>query len=160
MNQQKIVNMADATLPDDAVTKSQLDLKRDITARDPKIQNANNNTAISCDTDRYISIRSNGNKLGDILEDEQNQGLTVLTNNKRLNFVSTQPQTYYHNAPAGLFNFKYTDDGNTTAGPARFGQLQIAPSNTTNLNPALTLSSSRVNGLGTAASIYCDSTYG
>lgn len=79
---------------------------------DTKIQNATGLSTISCDTDRYVSIKSNGTKLCDILEDEQNQGMTILTNNKRFNIVSTQPQTLYHNSPAGLFNFKYTDDGN------------------------------------------------
>jgi len=59
-----------------------------------------------------------------------------------------------------LFNFKYTDDGNTTPGQTRFGQLQLAPSNTTNLNPALTLQSGRVNGLGVGGSIFLDSSYG
>lgn len=101
-----------------------------------------------------------GTKLCDILEDEQNQGMTILTNNKRFNVVSSQPQTLYHNSPAALFNFKYTDDGNQVAGQARFGQIQLAPSNTTNLNPALTFTSSRVNGLGTAGAIFLDSSYG
>lgn len=101
-----------------------------------------------------------GTKLADILEDEQNQGMTILTNNKRFNLVSAQPQTFYHNSPASLYNFKYTDDGNLVNGQFRFGQIQLAPSNTTNLNPALTLISSRVNGLGNAGAIYLDSTYG
>lgn len=101
-----------------------------------------------------------GNKLGDFLEDEVNQGLTINTYNKRINLVSNQPQTFYHNSGASLYNFKYTDDGNTTAGQARYGQIQLAPSNTTNLNPALTLISSRVNGLGNVGSIFLDSTYG
>lgn len=55
---------------------------------------------------------------------------------------------------------KYSDDGNTTPGQARYGQLQIAPSNTTNLNPAVTLISSRINGLGTVGSLFLDSAYG
>lgn len=87
---------------------------------DTKIQNSTGLTAISCDTDRYMSLKSNGTKLCDILEDEQNAGMTILTN-KRFNVVSTQPQTLYHNSPAGLFNFKYTDDGNQVTGQARFG---------------------------------------
>jgi hypothetical protein len=56
---------------------------------DTKIQNATAQSAISCDTDRYLSIKSNGAKLCDILEDEQNAGMTILTNNKRFNVVST-----------------------------------------------------------------------
>jgi hypothetical protein len=52
-----------------------------------------------------------------VIEDEENQGMTILTaGSKRFNVVSGGPQTYYHNSPAGLINFKYTDDGNTTAG--------------------------------------------
>lgn len=101
-----------------------------------------------------------GNKLCDVLEDEVNQGTTINTYNKRLNLVSNQPQTFYHNSPGGLFNMKYTDDGNTVPGQMRFGQLQLAPSNTTAINPAVTLSSSRVNGLGVAGSLYLDSSYG
>lgn len=89
---------------------------------DTKIQNSTGNTAVSCDGDRYISIRSNGSKLADVLEDEQNAGMTILTaGSKRFNVVSGGPQTLYHNSPAGLFNLKYTDDGNTTPGQARFG---------------------------------------
>lgn len=38
--------------------------------------------------------------------------------------------------------------------------MQLAPSNTTNINPALTFTSSRVNGLGTAGAIFLDSSYG
>lgn len=49
--------------------------------------------------------------------------MTIATYDKRFAVVSSQPQTYYHNSPGGLFNFKYTDDGNTTPGQARFGQL-------------------------------------
>ena len=52
------------------MNKSQLDLKRNIAEPDSKIRNSTDKTSISCDTDRYISIKSNGNKLGDILEDE------------------------------------------------------------------------------------------
>jgi hypothetical protein len=84
---------------------------------DSKIQNSTGNTAVSCDGDRYISIRSNGAKLADVLEDEQNQGMTILTaGSKRFNVVSGGPQTLYHNSPAGLFNLKYTDDGNVVPG--------------------------------------------
>jgi hypothetical protein len=50
------------------------------------------------------------NKLCDIHEDEANEGMTIATYGKRFNLVSSQPQTYYHNSPAGLFNFKYTDN--------------------------------------------------
>ena len=56
---------------------------------DSKIQNSTGLSAISCDGDRYISIKSNGNQLGQILEDEVNSGLTILTNDKRLNLVAT-----------------------------------------------------------------------
>jgi hypothetical protein len=42
------------------------------TSMESKIQDATGNAAISCDSSRYISIKSNGNKLGDILEDEVN----------------------------------------------------------------------------------------
>lgn len=87
----KITGVLPATDTNDVVVKAQLDLKRDTSARDPNIRNSTNNTAISCDTDRYISIKSNGNKIADIIEDEVNQGFTLLTNNKRLNLVSTQP---------------------------------------------------------------------
>lgn len=160
------VDTALTTKADTATTysKTQVDtallLKKDTGTFDTKIRNANDKTAISCDTDRYISIKSNGTKLADVLEDEVNGGLTINTYNKRYNVVSQQPQTYYHNAGTGLFNFKYTDDGNTTPGQLRLGQIQLAPSNTTNLNPALTLSSSRVNGLGTVGAMYLDSAYG
>lgn len=58
------------------------------TGFDTKIQNSTGFTAISCDSDRYISIKSMNNKLCDILEDEVNQGFTLNTYNKRLNFVS------------------------------------------------------------------------
>lgn len=136
-------------------------LKKNTGTFDTKIQNSTGNTAVSCDGDRYISIRSNGSKLADVLEDEQNAGMTILTaGSKRFNLVSGGPQTLYHNSTAGLFNMKYTDDGNVVPGQARFGQLQLAPSNTTTLNPALTLVSSRVNGLGTAGALFLDSTYG
>lgn len=138
-----------------------LALKKNNGTFDTRIQNATNQTAVSCDNDRYISIRSNNAKLGDVFEDEQNQGLSILTaGTKRFNVISGGPQTLYHNSTAGLFNLKYTDDGNVVPGQTRFGQLQLAPSNTTNLNPALTLLSSRVNGLGTAGAVYLDSTYG
>ena len=82
------------------------------------------------------------------------------TYGRRLNLVSNEPQTFYHNSGNSLYNFKYTDDGNVTPGQLRFGQIQLAPSNTTNLNPALTIISSRVNGLGNAGAIYLDSSYG
>jgi hypothetical protein len=112
-----IVSKITGVLPgedtNDVVVKAQLDLKRDTTARDSNIRNSTNNTAISCDTDRYISIKSNGNKIADILEDEVNQGCTLSTS-KRLNLVATQPITLYHNSAGGLINMKYTDSGNTT----------------------------------------------
>ena len=60
-------------------------------------------------------MRSDGVKILSILEDEQNDGCTLLTD-KRFNVVSTQPITMYHNSANGLINFKYTDDGNTVAG--------------------------------------------
>ena len=63
-----------------------------------KIKNSTEKTAISCDSDRYISIKSNNNKICDILEDEINAGFTLNTYNKRLNLVSDQPQTQYHNS--------------------------------------------------------------
>jgi hypothetical protein len=58
---------------------------------DSKIQNATAKTHVSCDGDRYISVRSNGNKLCDLHEDEQNAGMTIATYNKRFNVVSNQP---------------------------------------------------------------------
>lgn len=137
-----------------------LDAKKNADTFDALIQNDTGLTAISCDNDLRISITSNGNKLCDIEEDEINQGMTVATGAKRFNLVSGAPQTFYHNSPAGLFNFKYTDDGSLTPGEVRFGQLQLAPSNTTTINPAINLISSRVNGLGTAAVVCSDSDYG
>lgn len=125
-----------------------------------RIENSTAKTKISCDSDRYISVTSNGVKIGDILEDEVNQGFTLSTT-KRLNLVSALPQTLYHNSAAALFNFKFTGNNDTaTPGAVNYGQLQIAPSNVTNLNPALTLISSRVNGLGTVGSLFLDSAYG
>lgn len=155
---------ADATQPLQPITKQQVDAslatKKNTGTFDSKIENTTAKTAFQCDSDRYLSIKSNGSKLCDILEDEVNAGCTINSNNKRLNFVSQQPQTFYHNSGSGLFNLKYTDDGNMTAGQARFGQVQLAPSNTTTLNPAVTLASSRVNGLGTVGTLFLDSTYG
>lgn len=78
-------------IPSRGVVDSLLASKKDTGTFDTKIQNANAKTHVSCDGDRYISVRSNGNKLCDIHEDEQNQGCTVATYNKRFNVVSSQP---------------------------------------------------------------------
>ena len=88
LNSNKLTNLSSGTTSGDAVNKGQLDLKRDLTAPDSKIRNSTDKTAISCDTDRYISVKSNGNKICDLLEDEVNAGFTVNTYNKRLNLVS------------------------------------------------------------------------
>lgn len=88
LNSNKVTNLSSGTVNTDAVNKGQLDLKRDLTAPDTKIRNANDKTAVSCDTDRYISVKSNGNKIADILEDEVNAGFTLNTYNKRYNVVS------------------------------------------------------------------------
>jgi hypothetical protein len=66
--------------------------KKNTNTFDTKIQNATGNTAVSCDGDRYISIRSNNAKLGDVFEDEQNQGMSILTaGTKRFNVISGGP---------------------------------------------------------------------
>jgi hypothetical protein len=56
--------VANGTLAKDAVNKSQLDLKRDITARDPSIQHSSTNSAITCDAANKIDIKVNGNVRG------------------------------------------------------------------------------------------------
>ena len=57
-----------------ASTKKYVDdglaLKKNTGTFDTKIQNSTAKTAISCDGDRYISIKSNDNKICDVLEDE------------------------------------------------------------------------------------------
>ena len=78
-------------IPSIGVVESLLDLKRDLTATDTKIQNSTGKTQVSCDGDVYISVKSNGNKLCDIHEDLTNQGMTIATGNKRFNLVSSQP---------------------------------------------------------------------
>ena len=64
------------------------DLFKPIDQIESKIQHASELSAISCDGNRYISVKSNGNKICDILEDEVNAGFTINTYNKRLNLVS------------------------------------------------------------------------
>ena len=73
-------------------TDDGLALKKDTGTFDTKIQNSTAKTTISCDGDRYISVKSNDNKICDVLEDEQNQGMTILTaGSKRFNVVSGGP---------------------------------------------------------------------
>lgn len=87
-----LVLNGDATQNLQPTTKQQVDTalatKKNTGTFDSKIENATAKTAFQCDTDRYVSIKSNGNKICDILEDEVNAGCTINTNNKRLNFVS------------------------------------------------------------------------
>jgi hypothetical protein len=45
-------------------------LKKNTGTFDTKIQNSTGQSAVSCDSDRYISIKSMNNKLCDVLEDE------------------------------------------------------------------------------------------
>lgn len=91
MNTQRIKRVGNGVLVDDAVNKGQLDagllLKKDTTSFDAKIQNAAGKTSINCAGDRYIDITSNGTKIVSILEDEVNQGCTLLTD-KRFNVVA------------------------------------------------------------------------
>ncbi len=91
MNTQRIKRLSPGTLVDDAINKKQLDdgllLKKNITSTDAKIQNSADKTSINCASDRYIDIRSNGNKIVSILEDEVNLGCTLLTE-KRFNVVA------------------------------------------------------------------------
>lgn len=118
---QPIMTGAPEEIPSRGVVDALLDGKKSTGTFDSKIQSANANTVVSCDGDRYISFKSMGNKLCDVHEDSITNGMTIATYDKRFAVVSSQPQTYYHNSPAGLFNFKYTDDGNQVPGQARFG---------------------------------------
>lgn len=56
-------------IPSYGVVTDLLAQKKDTGTFDTKIQNASAKTAVSCDGDLYISVKSNGNKLCDIHED-------------------------------------------------------------------------------------------
>ena len=60
----EIKNLKDGGHAKDAVNKSQLDTKRDVTARDDSIQHSTVNSAITCSTGNKIDIKVNGANRG------------------------------------------------------------------------------------------------
>lgn len=93
--ERKLIDTEIAKKADSATTYSKTDVdnalltKKNTGTFDTKIQNSTAKTAVSCDGDRYISIKSNGNKMADLHEDTITNGFTIATYDKRFAVVSS-----------------------------------------------------------------------